>query len=340
MRAARRQSGISLIELLISIAIGLFLLVGVISVFGNSHRVYHQLNLASQQIENGRFAVQMLTDDIGLAGFYGRYYNLLSTPGTAPDPCETTDMAKLRTASALVLQGFDATRGSLTCVPTANYLAGTDVLVVRRADSSVTAPALLTAEQVYIQANADPNDSGNPLIALGTASNFTLTNIDSTVAPIRKYHVHIYFISPCSIPNGGGTTCTGASDDGGVPIPTLKRLELTIDPADGTRKMVVTPLVEGIENLQIDYGLDSDNDGSPNGAYVTAPALTDWQNVVAVRINVLARNLQADGNFTDSRTYDLGVGGAYTPSGAAVKYKRHVYNAVIRVVNPSSRRDS
>jgi len=340
MCVPRRQSGISLIELLISIAIGLFLLVGVVSVFGNSHRVYHQLNQASQQIENGRMAVQMLTDDVGLAGFYGRYYNLLSTPGTAPDPCETADMAALRTASALVLQGFDATRGSLTCVPAANYLSGTDVLVVRRADSTVTAPASLTAQQVYIQANADPNDSGNPLIALGTAANFTLTNKDATAAPIRKYHVHIYFVSPCSIPTGGGTTCTGASDDGGTPIPTLKRLELTIDPADGTRKMVVTPLVEGIENFQVDYGLDTDSDGSPNGAYVTAPALTDWQNVVAVRINVLARNLLADANFTDSKTYDLGVAGSFTPSGAAVNYKRHVYNSVIRVVNPSSRRDS
>jgi type IV pilus assembly protein PilW len=102
--------------------------------------------------------------------------------------------------------------------------------VVRRADSQTTAVGSLVAAQVYLQANADPLNSNNPIIKLGAAANFPLLNKDATtISPIRKYHVHIYFVAPCSIPNGGGSTCTGSADDGGAPIPTLKRLELTLN---------------------------------------------------------------------------------------------------------------
>lgn len=334
-----RQAGLNLMELMIAIAIGLFLLVGVVSVFSSSNRTYVELNRSAQQIENGRFAVQTLTDDVSLAGFYGRFSLQLPVPGALPDPCVTTDMAALRSAAAFPVQGYDAPAGApLTCISDANHVDGTDILVIRRAHSQTTAPAALIAAQVYMQANADSTSTTNPIIALGTAGNFTLLEKDAaTVSPIRKYHVHIYFVAPCSIPSGGGSTCTGAADDNGAPIPTLKRLELTLNAAGTALEMNLVPLVEGIENFQVDYGLDTDSDGAPNGAYVTAPALADWVNVVALRVNVLARNLEPTGGFTDTKVYDMGVAGSVTPGGS---FKRHVYNAVIRVVNPSARRES
>jgi type IV pilus assembly protein PilW len=83
---------------------------------------------------------------------------------------------------------------------------------------------------------------------------------------------------------------------------------------------------------------DADGDGVPDGAYVTVPATpTDWTNVVAVRINVLARNVEATTGYTDAKTYDMGVAGSVTPGGP---YKRHVYNAVVRIVNIGSRRET
>ena len=124
-----------MIELMVAIAIGLFLLIGLVSVFATSNRAYMELGRASQQIENGRFAVQLLTDDISLAGYYGRYSLQLTVPGVLPDPCETANMAALRNAAAFSVQGYDAPASSpiTTCLPAANHLAGTDVLVVRRA---------------------------------------------------------------------------------------------------------------------------------------------------------------------------------------------------------------
>ena len=350
MRIVTRQAGLSLIELMVALAIGLFILVGLVSIFATSNRTYLDLNRAGQQIENGRFAVQLLTDDISLAGFFGRFATPLAAPASLPDPCEKNSMSALRAAAALPLQGYDAPAGSpLSCVAAADHVPGTDILVVRRADSqmaagnSATIPGgSLGAAQVYLQANADPANSANPLIAVATGtpqSVFTLKNKDgANFAPIRKYHVHIYFVAPCSIPAGGGSACTGANDDGGSPIPTLKRLELTVDSTGATLDMYQVPLVEGIENLQIDYGIDSDGDGVPNGAYVTSTAaVLDWTNVVAVRINLLARNTEASPGYADSKTYDMGIAGSVTPGGA---FKRHVYNAVIRVVNPSARRET
>ncbi|MDH3319247.1 MAG: PilW family protein [Betaproteobacteria bacterium] len=345
-----RQAGLSLIELMVALAISLIILVGLVYVFATSNRAYLDLNRAGQQIENGRFAVQLLTDDVSLAGFFGRFATPLAVPGALPDPCEKTDMAALRAAAALPVQGYDAPATSpLACITAANHVPGTDILVVRRADSqmaagnSATIPGgSLVAAQVYLQANADPTGSGNPLLAAATSTPqaiFTLKNKDgANFAPIRKYHVHVYFVAPCSIPAGGGSQCTGANDDGAAPIPTLKRLELTVDSTGATLDMYVVPLVEGIENMQVDYGIDTDGDGVPNGAYVTSPAaITDWPNVMAVRISLLARNTEASPGFTDNKTYDMGIAGPVTPGGA---FKRHVYNAVIRLVNPNSKRES
>jgi type IV pilus assembly protein PilW len=347
MQANRfRQAGLSMIELMVAITISLFLLVGLVSVFATSNQTYMDLGRASQQIESGRFATQLLADDIAHAGFYGRYSQTPTTPGALPDPCVNNNMATLTTGLALPVQGYDAPATSpiTACVAAANHLAGTDIIVVRRNDSTqvagdaTTIPAgALTANYIYMQANAD--STATPVIAVGSGvaatdqATFPLKNKDPTqFAPVRRHHVHIYFIAPCSVPNGGGTLCTGANDDGGRPIPTLKRIELT---SNGVSSVV--SLVEGIENLQLDYGVDADKDGVPDTTYTTDPAsVAAWMNVVAVRINLLSRQIEPTNGYTDPRTYDMGVAGAYTPGGA---YKRHVYNTVVRVVNPASRRE-
>ena len=339
-----RQTGLSLVELMVAIAIGLFLLVGLVTVFATSNRSYIELSRSQQQIENGRFAMTILVDDVGLAGFYGQYPLAALVPGAMPDPCQTASMANLRTALAFPVQGYDNVVHPVPapisgCISDANHVEGTDILVVRRADTKTTALASLLANEVYLQSNAASNDSTNPIVATGTPTNFTLMDrLGANPAPVRKYHVHIYFVAPCSIPAGGGTTCTGAADDGGKPIPTLKRLELSLDPNDNTLKMRLFSLVEGIENLQVDYGIDAEGDGTPDGAYTQAPATpTDWSNVVAVRLNVLARNLEAS-NEADTKVYDMGLfGNEYGPGG---NFKRHVYNAAVRVVNPSARRET
>src|SRR5205823_3720696 len=206
---------------------------------------------------NGRFATTLLSDDVGQAGYYGQYPIAVAAPGAMPDPCEAANMANLRTAMGLPLQGYNNPAHPLPapisgCIADANHVEGTDILVVRRGDSKVTALGSLTAADVYVQSNAADND-----------------------------------------------------------------------PADNTLKMRTVSLVEGIENFQVDYGVDTDGDGVLDGAYTQAPAtINDWTNVVAVRLNVLARNIEPS-NAADPKVYDMGLlGNEYAPGG---NYKRHVY---------------
>jgi type IV pilus assembly protein PilW len=57
---------------------------------------------------------------------------------------------------------------------------------------------------------------------------------------------------------------------------------------------------------------------------------------MSLRINVLSRQIEPTNGYVDAKSYDMGLAGTLTPGGP---YKRHVYNAVIRLVNPASRRE-
>ena len=262
---AQRQIGLSLVELMIAITLGLLILAGLTTVFVSASESQRELQRSAQQIENGRYSMDTLTQDLHHAGFYGRYSTY--TDGTTfPDPCITGDEAALANALGVPVQGFvAASQAALpsltgsTCstyLPSANLQAGSDVLVIRRAETTpVTVGTSTTNGEVYLQADPVTVDiqfgSGAVLTSSAKASGAAASIVqkDGSAAPVRKYHVHIYFVAPCSVPAGGASVCTGSSDDSGSPIPTLKRLELTV--SGGARTFQTVPIAEGIEALKI-----------------------------------------------------------------------------------------
>jgi type IV pilus assembly protein PilW len=356
---ARRPRGFTLIELMISISIGMGLLLALATVFSNSSTMQAELTRTSQQIENGRFATQLLQEDLRHAGFYGRYVAWTTSaglPGSLPNPCSTNidpataSPTPLQSSLIFAVSGYDAPTAAAaatalaTCAfAEANFKAGTDILVIRRADTKPTALASLVGTTVYLQSVAETMNLISlqaiaPVIAKGnTPAAFNLTGGPTNVAgEIRRFRVHIYFISPCSV-FASGTTCTSAAD-GGVPIPTLKRLELA---ADGTFQIV--PLVEGIEDLQIDFGVDTvpgtvtatepyAGDGMPD-SYTKTPSIAQFTQVTSARIYVLARSTEMSRDYADAKTYDLGLHGTFTPTGDATKYKRHLFATTVRLQN-------
>lgn len=363
----RRTSspGFSLVELMIAMTIGLLLLAGLVSTFAGSARTHRELQKLSQQIENGRYALEVIGGDLRHAGFYGNFYNLPAAPGALPDPCETAAAASLYDAISLPIQVYSApdfaTRADLSAtscaghgLTNANLLPGTDVLVIRRADTKALAPAdVPVANEIYIQATsiAAQIQFGSSGASIGTTkkADGTPTQLfkkDATsAAEIRKYHVHIYFIAPCSIPAGGGTSCTGPADDSGRPIPTLKRLEL--NSVGGVATMKLVSLVEGIENLQVEAGIDDTpvtadpltrliGDGAPD-SFVAEPTLAQTPNAVAATVYVLARNTEPTPGHSDTKIYNLGLAG--TTAATNDQYRRHVFNAAVRLINPSARRE-
>lgn len=334
----RRQRGINLVELMISMAIGLFLLAGLVGIFVNSSQTSAELSKSAQQLENGRFAVQALSEDIAHTGFFGAW-GFSGTPAAVTDPCATS-VAALKTGTEVPL--FGAAGGAAlwplsvanTCaaLTAANRKADTAVLVVRRAETKTASAGTYVVGETYVQSNSNPDNVSNPLVALATDTNGPATLFplklkdNATQAPVRRLRTHIYFVSPCSKP----LVCTGASTEDS--IPTLKRLELSAG------SFTVVPIAEGIENLQFEYGVDADSDGAPESPFVAAPAsAAAWANVVAVQVFLLARNADKSGGHTDTKRYYLGAATTVGPMNDA--YKRHAYSALVRVVNTSQRRE-
>jgi type IV pilus assembly protein PilW len=372
-KLGHQQAGFGVAEFMVAMTIGLVVLTGLSSVYMTANRSSRELQGNSEQIENGRFALDLLASDLRHAGYYGQLTTAPALPAALPDPCESADLAALTQAMALPVQGYDAPAGSpLACLDGADLVPGTDILVVRRAHSEALAPTDVPEDGViYLQANTTQAELqlGKADGAIGTTRtadgrDATILRKDGvTAAGIQRYLVHIYFIAPCAIPKGGGDRCTGADDDGGRPVPTLKRLELAA--AAGATTLRIVPLVAGIENMQVDYGVDEwpaamdtltglAGDGAPDcedtdpGA-AGNPAVTagcpsgnpggtaGWGNAVQVKVHLLARNTAQTVGHIEDKTYTLGLGTTIDrPAGA---FKRHVYASAVRLNNQSGRRE-
>jgi type IV pilus assembly protein PilW len=368
-----RQAGFTLAELMVGMTIGLLVLSSVTSAYVSSSRAGNASQASAEQVENGRQAIEFISYDLRHAGYFGQMSSLPAPTAVLPDPCETSNLVTLFNSMAFPVQAYDAPATTpLNCLGAADFVPGTDVLVVRRASSEPLAPAdVPELGAIYLQANTgaaelqigdDASAVGTTLKADGAAA--TILNRDGvTSAPIQRLLVHIYFIAPCAMPANGGASCTGALDDEGSPIPTLKRLELST--VGGAAQMNIVPLVAGVENLQFDFGLDNlpstvdsitglIGDGTPDcedadpgslanvsvtaGCAVANPgAVQEWANVVHAEAHILARSYRPTQNYVDTKTYNLGLGlSALSPGG---NFKRHTYSSTVRFTNVSARRE-
>jgi len=362
------QSGFSLVEMLVVVAISLLMMVAILQLFLDVTRTQDEMTKTNAQMENGRFAIQVIKDDVIHGGFWDGYipqfddltaadiptdYPLPypADPTKPPEPCAAFtawDAAYKTALLGIPVQVYDAVPPSCSGV-VASKKAGTDVLVVRHADTTVT--AIPVANKVYFQASKCAGASPYAYV-LGTGG-FNLqkmTCLASAPADIRRYVATIYYIRDYSVTAGDG-------------IPTLMRAEFV---SDGAAAWSVEPLIEGIEGLVVELGIDnvSDSgaavdytvavnwadplnkitptnrgDGAPDGAYVHCAACTVAQlaNTVAVKVHVLARNLEPTRGYTDSKTYQLGsvALGAFNDG-----FKRHVYSTTVRLNNVSMRRET
>lgn len=371
MRNIKLETGFSLIELMVTMILGALILTGLVQTYSASNENFGDMKQATERNENGRYALEQVRKDLRHAGFYGDYFDLPLAGSSMPDPCDE-DAADIQDALAFPVQGYNNVSTSpLSCLDTSDIVSGSDILVVRRADTTpLSGSDTPVQNEVYLQSNfqsfeiqkgGDPtlfelgslnadntvNDVGTtadgsaPTIFkkynLATAS--PVSNDLRVAADIRKFHVHIYFVSPCNVPAGSATSCTGSNDDDGNPIPTLKRLELTS--VSGSTTFSKVSLVEGVENMQIDYGIDNSLEenvgyGTPD-QYVASPTTAQFSNIVSSKVYFLVRNLSTSEDYSDSKKYRLGSSGLTTATGDA--YKRHVYSTTARISNVSGRRE-
>src|SRR3546814_13020015 len=85
-------AGYTLIEFMVAITLSLLVLASLTAIFISSMRARDEVERANQQVESGRYAAQLLMDDLQMAGYYGEFDIALAgitTPATKPDPCMT-----------------------------------------------------------------------------------------------------------------------------------------------------------------------------------------------------------------------------------------------------------
>ena len=98
--------------------------------------------------------------------------------------------------------------------------------------------------------------------------------------------------------------------------------------------MTTECLAQGIEDLQIEFGLDTNGDGEPN-TYLANPTLVQMQTAVTARVFVLARSADPDMRYTNGKTYQISNAPAYTP---ADSFYRRVYSVTVGLKNMASLR--
>ena len=336
------ECGFSLIELMVAITIGLIILAGLTTILVNNSRSRDEIERANQQIDNGSYAMKVITDDLANAGYFGEFDPTVLTPTAAlPNVCDTA-ISNLKAALPVTLQGSDDGANLPTCI--SDVKAGTDVLVVRRVSTCVAGSANcdpLVAGEPYFQASlcggSTELGSTNPnsYYALDTVTtNLSLHQRDcTTLADLRRYETHIYFIANNDNPADG--------------IPTLKLAELS------GGAFTTTSIVQGIENMQLEYGLDANNDGVPDlyttdpnsyggcSATTTPTCVGNWQNAVAVKVHLLARAITKSAISPQNKTYILGLdfSGANNVVGPFNdQYKRHVFESSVKLYNSAGRR--
>lgn len=334
--------GFTIVELMVGLAIGLVLVAGLALMFANTSRSREELGKSVQQIENGRYAMELLQDDISLAGFYGEtppdvsYTNVpvacaaaLGTPSGSGLGWDSS------TKSAPVpIMGLSATdAAALACLP--DHLAGTPAFVLRRLGIEALAPSAIVSSSnaAYIQTSRCSTDPlATPFVMSATAGDFTLKNFKcNAVNQVRQYISRIYYVAKCS-------ECSLDAAD----IPTLKMAELR-----GTSSgmaMEIVPLAEGIEDIHILYGFDTTNSGNADefldGLSGTAGAPDNtWENVVAMRLYLMSRTTERSPGFDESgKTYDMGRGTAVNSPND--QFKRRVYMTTVRLPNVAGKREA
>jgi type IV pilus assembly protein PilW len=336
----RAQGGFSLIELMIAVALGLIILAALTTFFVQTSANRAEMERNTRQIENGRYAIDTVREDLSLAGFYADLAPGVVPTWQVPDACPANigalgfALAPAYTAPVPIF-GYPLGDGAPACLQ--DLVPDNDILVIRRFNTEAVTPAVATtgdaSRKWYVQISECAED--DPMVPFAVSAGsagagaFPLRKVTcgATVADLWKLREQVYYLRSCSV-------C--APSDG---IPTLWRAELDPQP-DGTI-VKHSPLVEGIEAMRVDYGIDNTGDGLPDVwsrcDAATPCDATAWSNVTSAKMYIVARNLEQSLGHVDNKTYSLGLWGTYGPMNDA--FKRHVYTATVSMPNRTGPRE-
>ncbi len=277
------QQGLTLVEIMVAITISLILMAGVIQIFVSNKQNYRVQEATSRLQENGRFASHLVTQEVRMADFWGCAGSVSSVtdrlnppipPATNPiDPMaggvSGTDDTGLNGSDTITLQGaFGSGMGvnghnvnaASFSVASANHTLDADKIVLASDCQKAT---------IFQVTNSSP---GTNVTVVGNTGTSSPGNASKPALSYANGSAMIYEARKITY-----SIKAGASGE-----PALFRSENDID----------VEMVEGVENMQILYGEDTNNDQTAN-RYVEADAAgLVMDNAVSVRMTLTLRTVE------------------------------------------------
>jgi type IV pilus assembly protein PilW len=316
----KQQNGFTLVEIMVAMLLSLLLGVAIVTVFVNNSHSFNQDDNVMRMQDDARFALQQIAFDLNMAGHYAE---LLSPASVTPDTnlaigldCgpaavanwtyQTTQPATGDSLSLIALDNVTSAQvvAGHSCFLADEVAPGTDVVSIKRVAGAET--AVFRDGGVYLRTNG----------TVGLLYRQPLTGAPAVAVALPRteweYRPAIYYIRQYAYALGDN-------------IPTLCRKVL----GGAGPSMLTDCIATGIENLQIEYGIDTSGDGNPN-AYMSAPTLADLQNAVSARIYLLARTTENDVRYTNQKTFSIGNAPDYSPNDS---FHRRVYSTTVAIQN-------
>jgi len=293
--------GLSLVELLVSMALASILMLGILQIFSASKRSFELTQDLSVLQEKGHLAISTLAEHIQMADYWGGVGAKSVFFGTRVLSTSRGDCsAEWLLQSSPSLVGFKGS-GSVSgianfpddCLRSEEYLPGSDLLLVRNSDGQASIPDTTIdnksqRKRYFVRSEV----GGTAYVFQGRDSVSAFKKIPTNdMVHNRALLANLFFLRPCSL-----VVNQICRDD----IPTLVRLSLS-----GNR-FVTQALVEGIEQLHFSFGIDTDADQTVD-RYVSADLVPVWEHVISVQISLIVRSLEKDLSIDLSgKTYALG----------------------------------
>ncbi len=316
------QHGFTMVELMIAMVLGLLLMGALLTMLGSARNSFRLDESYASMQDESRFAVRELSKDLRMAGYITSVLmpdNVNIDAGAVlGEDCEDSggtpwalSLQEPGTGEDTFLMALDNVTGAtavaeFSCLTASEIVPGTDIVAIKRAAGSATTAALTTGDTV-IRTN-------------GTTATLFVEPITTPLAGTVEdwfYSPVIYYIRDFTRTAGDGT-------------PSLCRKFLAMGDPPG---MQTECIAEGIEDLQLEYGVDSDGDGSIN-SYVVGPTQAQLEQTISVRFFLLARTNDPDRAVDNTKTYAISNAADFT---ASDNFHRRVFTTTVTVPNARNR---
>lgn len=294
-----KQSGFSLVELMIALTIGLLLTAAVLQTFLSMKRSYEFQEEFARLQENGRFAMEFLSKDIRNAGFWGCNGSGL---GSIQNHLASQSMASFSFGDDI--DGSNGTENGSN-----SALDESDSILLRTAvDSGINVLDVPATTSAVLKVTENSGLQIGDIVLISDCTEgeiFQISTDPSTGAAGFDNVGH----NTGNISQGGTTYVPGNATQEfqkiygtDAQVYSASSEEYRIQTRTGADLSSLYKgdheLVEGVENLQVLYGEDTDNDGVPNYYAPADHSSLDMDDVVSVRISLLLTSLRD--NLTDT----------------------------------------